>query len=170
LRRKKSIYSYGENQLKLNRPRVPIGLPAAALICLVLGLIARPIIGSTATEEQLIRNVLLSAIPFILIFLAILLTFITLIWLVASMLNDNVPQRVYRVVEAVVIGGIVLGILMMIQPFLFELYSPGFLVLFISVLLFIAWSHIRPAGEVVRGDTTAVSVGEAVGPGEVGPD
>jgi hypothetical protein len=111
--------------------------------------------------------VLLSAIPFILIFLAILLTFITLIWLVASMLNDNIPQRVYRIVEAIVIGGIVLGILMMIQPFLFGLYSPGFLLLFVSVLSFIAWSHIRPAGEVVQGETGAVSVGETVGPGDL---
>lgn len=156
--------------MKLSRPRVPIGLPIASAVCLILGLLAGPLIRSLASEEQLTRNVLLSAIPFILIFLAILLAFITLIWLVASMLNDNIPQRIYRIVEMIVIGGIVLGILLMVQPFVFELFSPGFHLLLISVLSFIAWSHIRPAPEVVQTEVGALSVGGTVGNSDLGPE
>jgi hypothetical protein len=128
------------------RPRVPIGLPIAAVITFVLGLMAGPVIRSMASEEQLATNVLLSAIPFVLIFVAIILTFITIIWLVASVLNHNIPMRVYRPIELVIIAGIVLGIVGMFQPWSFAAYRLGFFLLFGSTLAFILWSHIVPRG------------------------
>jgi len=82
-----------------SRLRVPPGLPISAVVLLVLGLIANFVIPATATPEQLADNVLLNAIPFILIFVAVILTFITLIVAVASMLNHNVTASVYRLVE-----------------------------------------------------------------------
>ena len=83
-----------------NRPRVPLALPLIALALLVLGLLAGPFIQARATPEQLANNVLLSAIPFILIFASIIVAFISLIWFVASRLNDNVSSRTYRILEA----------------------------------------------------------------------
>ena len=61
------------------RPRVPIGLPIAAVITLILGIAVGPVIRSLASEEQLATNVLLSAIPFVLIFVSIILFFISLL-------------------------------------------------------------------------------------------
>jgi type III secretory pathway component EscV len=132
--------------MTLNRPRVPLGLPLAAVITLILGLAVRPIIMTNATEQQLARNVLLSAIPFILIFISIILVFITVIWLVATMLNRNIPERIYRSIEYVIIAGIVVGIIGMFQPWWFLGYRFGFFAVFFSTLAFILWSHVTPKG------------------------
>ena len=128
------------------RPYVPIGLPIAAVITLVLGVVAGPVIRSTFSEEQLATNVLLSAIPFVLIFASIILAFITIIWLVASVLNYNIPMRIYRPIELTIITGIVLGIVGMFQPWFFAFYPLGFFLLFGSTLAFILCSHVIPRG------------------------
>ncbi len=127
-----------------SRLRLPVGLFIAIVITLVLGLAATPAINALTTEEQRATNVLLSAIPFILIFVSILLTFISLINMSASVLNDNISARVYRIVEGTLIAGIVLGIFGMFQPWLMLFYTKGFQVLLISTLGFIWWSHVKP--------------------------
>jgi hypothetical protein len=125
-----------------------------------LGLVAGPLIRARATPEQLASNVLLSAIPFILIFVAIILTFITLIVVLASTLSNNIPLRIYKPVERVLIAGIVLGIIGMFQPWAFIAYRIGFFVLLISTLGFIVWSHIVPKGVSRQEDLGPVSVSE----------
>ena len=130
--------------MPLSRPRVPLGLPISVAILLILGSIAGPLIRSNFTEKERAANVFLEAIPFILIFVAIILTFITLIALVASVLNDNIPRRTHQLVERIIIFGIVGGVIGMFQPWWFLAYKYGFSVLLISTLSFILWSHIRP--------------------------
>lgn len=132
--------------MKLNRPRVPTGLVIAGVITLLLGLVARPVIVSLTTEQQRATNVLLSAIPFVLIFASIIIFFISFIWLVATALNSQVPANIYRTIEMAIIAGIVLGIFGMFQPWLFAGYKYGFLLLLFSTLSFILWSHVTPAG------------------------
>jgi uncharacterized membrane protein YhaH (DUF805 family) len=129
------------------RFRFPWGLVISAIVLLILGLVTGPLIRSTATEEQLAQNVLLSAIPFILIFVSILLGFITVITVVARLLNDNINSRLYGVVEGIIIVGIVLGVVGMFQPWKMEFYKYGFNVLLISTLSFILWSHVTPRAE-----------------------
>ena len=51
---------------------------------------------------------------------------------------------------ALLIGGIVVGIVGMFQPFVQVFYTLGFVVLLISLLCFIAWSHIIPRAEQQR--------------------
>lgn len=126
------------------RLRLPIGLFITIVVTFVLGLIASPVIMRLTTEEERATNVLLSAIPFILIFIAILLAFISLIVMSASVLNNNISLRLYRAIEGVLIAGIVLGVIGMFQPWMLILYKIGFLVLLVSTLGFIWWSHIRP--------------------------
>ena len=139
------------------RFRIPYGLIISAIVSLILGLAAGPLIRSWATEEQLAKNVLLSAIPFILIFVSILLTFITLITVVARLLSDNIEVRLYRIVESIIIAGIVLGVIGMFQPWHMIFYKYGFMVLLISTLSFILWSHIRPKGVQRQEELTGVS-------------
>jgi uncharacterized membrane protein len=131
----------------MSRLKLPYGLIISAIVCLVLGLAAGPLIRSAATEEQLNQNVLLSAIPFILIFVSILLGFITAISVLASVLNDHINGRVYKVIESIIIAGIVLGVIGMFQPWHMLIYKNGFRVLLTSTLSFIVWSHIRPGSE-----------------------
>jgi hypothetical protein len=130
------------------RLRIPVKLFIAIAITLVLGLVAGPVIKAITTQEQQSKNVLLSAIPFILIFVSILLTFISLIYMSASLLNDNISSRLYKSVENVLISGIVLGIFGMFQPWIMLLYKVGFMVLLVSTLGFIWWSHVKP--KVIR--------------------
>jgi len=134
-------------------PRIPLGLLIAVGVMLVLGFAAGPIIRSLATPEQLASNVLLSAIPFILIFVAIILAFISVISLVASILSNQIAERPYRIIETILIVGIVLGIISMFQPWMFLIYKYGFLVLLISTLGFILWSHVTPRREQRKDQT-----------------
>ena len=146
--------------MKKIRPRVPIGLPISVVVLLILGAIAGPAIRAIFTEKQLSTNVLLSAIPFVLIFVAIVLTFITLVTFIASLLNHNIPPEVYRPIELTVIGGIVLGIIGMFQPWSFLAYRVGFFVLLFSTLSFILWSHVIPKGVRHTEEVGSVSISE----------
>ncbi len=140
-----------------SRLRIPVGLFIAIVVTLILGLVASPVIEALTTEKQRATNVLLSAIPFILIFVAILLTFISLINMSASVLNDNISPRIFLTVEKVLIGGIVLGIIGMFQPWLIIFYKVGFIVLLVSTLGFIWWSHIKPKRERRQKETGSAS-------------
>lgn len=130
-----------------SRLRLPVGLFIAIVVTFVLGLVANPIIKALTTVKQRNTNVLLSALPFILIFVAILLVFIALINMSASVLNDHISQRLFLIVERILIGGIAAGIFGMFQPWLMIFYKYGFIVLLVSVLGFIWWSHIKPKRE-----------------------
>jgi hypothetical protein len=140
------------------RFRLPYGLIIAAVVLLILGFVAGPLIRSTATEEQLAQNVLLSAIPFILIFVSILLGFITIITIVARLLNDNIEPRLYKIIESVIIAGIVLGVVGLFQPWHMLFYKYGFTVLLISTLSFILWSHVRPKGDQRQEEVSQLSI------------
>ena len=145
--------------MAISRPRIPIVLLIVIVVSLVLGLLAGPFISSRTTPEQLADNVLLNAIPFLLIFVAIMLAFVTLIVIVASMLNNNVPPRIYKIIESILIAGIVLGVVGMFQPWFFDGYKYGFVLLFVSLLLFIVWSHISPRRETLQQEEESHAVG-----------
>jgi hypothetical protein len=80
-------------------------------------------------------------------------------------LNNNISENVYRPVERLLIAGIVLGVIGMFQPFAVILYTIGFIVLLVSTLSFIFWSHIVPRVHVDRAahphdGLGSVSIGE----------
>lgn len=142
------------------RRYIPITLIIWIIVLLVLGAAAGPVIQSLATEQQMARNVLLSAIPFVLIFAAIVLTFIALIVTAANLLNHKIEARVHRPIEQVIIAGIILGALGMFQPWWFGGFRYGFFLLLLSTLAFILWSHITPKGFREHNDAGSVSVSE----------
>ena len=148
--------------MELSRPRIPVVLLVLVVVLLILGLLAGPFISARTTPEQLADNVLLSAIPFLLIFVSILLAFISVIVIVGSMLNYNVPPRIYKIIESILIAGIVLGVIGMFQPWVFEAYKYGFILLLVSLLLFMVWSHVAPRSELVQEEEEAGSQFEAV--------
>lgn len=146
--------------MKKRRLPVPIGLPIAVVILLILGAVANPVISAIFTEQQLSTNVILSAIPFVCIFAAIVLSFITLVAFVANLLNHRIAPGVYRPIELTLIGGIALGIFGMFQPWLFIAYRVGFFVLLFSTLGFILWSHVIPKGVQHTDEVGSVSISE----------
>ncbi len=139
------------------RSRFPIALPIIAVVLIVLGLVAGPVIRALFTPQQMTRNIFLNAAPFILVFVGILLLFITLIVIVGRRYSDRVDPRRYQIIERLLIGGILLGILGMFQPWFFILYRIGFILLLFSIFSFMVWSHVRPRREQLDVATTAVS-------------
>jgi hypothetical protein len=129
------------------RPRIPVTLLIVIAVLLVLGLVANNYIIARMTPEQLADNVLLNAIPFILIFVAIILAFVALIVMVARVLDNNISPRIHRIIETVLIAGIVLGVISMFQPWVFAAFKYGFVLLLVSTLSFILWSHVTPRRE-----------------------
>jgi hypothetical protein len=134
----------------MRRPRAPIALPGTAVVLILLGFVASRLIPALATPQQMASNVLLSAIPFILIFAGVLLLYITLIVLVASALNGVVSQRAYRITTRLIIAGMLLGIVGMFQPWVMAFYTYGFVLLLFATLTYILWSHVTPRFEDVQ--------------------
>jgi len=148
--------------MQLSRPRIPKTLLIVIAVLLILGFVAGRYINTTMTQEQLADNVFINAVPFVLIFVAIILTFIAVIYVVASMLDNNISSRAHRFIEQILIVGIVLGVVGMFQPWIFEGYKYGFVVLLISTLCFILWSHITPKRELIQEEAVSGPLGEPV--------
>jgi hypothetical protein len=118
-------------------------LGSAAIILLLFAVLFANVAPSMVSEET--RNaVLFHAIPFFAGFVAVLLTFILLIVLVALRFNGKIPGRTYRGVEYVIITGILFGTVCLFNPWSFVPYRYGFLLVLVSTLSFIVWSHITP--------------------------
>ncbi len=124
---------------------LPKALPISATVLLVLGIISTQFIDQIFSAEQLSRNAVLSGIPFILIFAAIILYFMSFTWWLSNRLNFRVSERTHQLIERLTIAGIVIGVLMMFQPWVFAGFRYGFYLLLFSTLAFIVWSHITPA-------------------------
>jgi lipoprotein signal peptidase len=124
------------------RPLIPVKLLVAAAVVFGLSFTARPLIDALVPQEKATSDVLIIAIPFLLIFVPIILSYMAVIVFVGKLLRERIPERAYRAIEYVFIAGIALGILSMFQPWLFALFKIGFLVLLASTLGFILWSHV----------------------------
>ena len=83
-------------------------------------------------------------VSFFTVVLAILSGFICLIAFASRALSGRVPERLFGLVEMLLIAGIVLGILGMFQPWVQTLYPIGFIVLFASTWMFTLWGYVPP--------------------------
>lgn len=147
-----------------NRVKPPRRLLIAIAVLLVVAVVAAPVTQALIPREELDKMILLIGLPFLATFIAIILAFIYLIFVLASRLNHRISQRVYRPIEAIIIAAIALGVFGMFQPFTFEGYQLGFPLLLIATLAFIAWSHVTPKGSHHREDIGPVGVEEMVPP------
>lgn len=127
------------------RPPRPLAIIGLALI--ILGILWVAFIQPTLSEEVRRDAIFLGAVPFLAIFIGILLLFIFSIFVAASRLNGVVALQIYRPIELAIIAGILLGVFGMFQPWVMWGYTYGFLLLLISTLAFIVWSHITPRSE-----------------------
>jgi hypothetical protein len=124
------------------RALIPLKLLIAAAVLFALSLAVRPVLEALVPDLQTSSDVLILAIPFLLIFIPIILGYMSLIVFVSKLLHQRVPEAAYRLIEYVLIGGIVAGILCMFQPWIFALFKIGFFILFGSLLGFMIWSHL----------------------------
>lgn len=144
--------------MKPGRKRLLFTLLIVAIALWILGALAGPFIQNSTTLQQRADNAILGGISFILIFIGIVVAFVDLIIFLATKLNNNVRESVYRPILNILIAGIVLGVIGMFQPFVFELYQIGFVMLFFSLIGFMAWSHLVPKGVQRGAEVGAVSI------------
>jgi len=131
--------------MAIHKVKPPFALPVISMLLVLFGIFyGRYILVSIPVKEQ-INNVILTAVPFICYFVAILLIYIFLINVFSQILNHRISPRIHKSLNFVIIAGIIGGILMMLQPFTIVLFKISFMVVLISLLLFIFWSHIIPA-------------------------
>ncbi len=121
----------------------PITLIAIAVVLLASGYIFNGMMGRFS-EDLLRKNMLVYAIPFLAIFVGILLLYIALIVTISRGFSGYLPARIYRPLFTASVVGIVVGVVMMFQPWLLAIYRAGFSVLLISLLSFMVVSHITP--------------------------
>jgi hypothetical protein len=124
------------------RQLIPLKLLITAAVLLALSFGARPALQALVPDLETSSNVLVLAIPFLLVFVPIILGYMALIVFLSKLLHRRVRETVYRVIEYLFIAGIVLGILGMFQPWVFPLFRIGFFVLLGSLLGFMIWSHV----------------------------
>jgi hypothetical protein len=103
-----------------------------------------PILIEPLLSESARDSVLVQAIPFVTRFIALILLFVLLIFIVALRYNSKIPYRTYRPIELIIMAGIVVGVVCLFQPWHIVSYEYGFLLLLASTLLFILWSHVVP--------------------------
>lgn len=118
------------------------GFGTAIAVMLAFAALFSAYAGTLSEERQ--DEVFIKAIPFVAIFISIILAFICLIVIAAIVLNGKIPLRTYRPIEYLIIAGILLGVLGLFQGWKLFVYQNGFLLLLAAVLLFMVWSHITP--------------------------
>jgi len=150
-------FAIREVDMNARRKRLLLILLGAAILLWVLGIAAIPVVNNL-DEETKTNNVILNGLPFILIFIGIIVAFIDFIILLATRLNNNISEKIYRPIERILMAGIVLGIIGMFQPFTVILYTYGFILLLISLLGYIVWSHIIPRLAGTKGQSAASEI------------
>ena len=114
----------------------------AIAVVLAFGGLFRLYSGTLSQSRQ--DAVLIKAIPFVAVFVSIIIGFACLIVVVAVGLAGKVPRRSYNPIEWIIISGILLGVLGLFQGWKLFAYEYGFLLLLVSVALFMVWSHLGP--------------------------
>ncbi len=124
-------------------------LGTSALAVVIAGFVLPFILPIFLTESQM-EGVLIQALPFLGVFIAIILLFILLIFMVVIRFSGKLPYRTHRPVEVLSIFGIFTGIFFLFQPWQLVAYQYSFMWLLMSTLWFIMWSHVSPRAGAVE--------------------
>ena len=76
--------------------------------------------------------------------IAILSGFICFIAFMSRLLSGRISERLFGILEKLLIAGILLGIAGMFQPWVSALYPAGFIVLFAATWIFTLWGYVTP--------------------------
>ena len=124
--------------------RPPYFLLIISVGIVILGILYQNFVLPGIPEQTQIDNVILIAVPFICYFVAILLVYIFLINITGQLLRGRVSEKLYNLLNLILIAGIIIGIIMMLQPLSMVLFKISFMIVLISLLLFMVWSHVTP--------------------------
>ena len=77
-------------------------------------------------------------------FVLLVLAFGFFIAFVSRKLSGKISSQLFGLIEAILIAGILLGVVSLFQPWAIKAYGIGFHLLLVSVLAFTVWSHVIP--------------------------
>jgi hypothetical protein len=83
-------------------------------------------------------------VSFFLTLVAIISGFICIIAFVSRLLSGRISERLFGILEKLLIAGILLGIVGMFQPWVQAFYPAGFLLLFAATWIFTLWGYVTP--------------------------
>ena len=83
-------------------------------------------------------------VGFFLTLVAIIGGFICFIAFASRLLSGRISERLFGIIEKLLVAGILLGIIGMFQPWVQVLYPAGFLVLFSATWIFTLWGYVTP--------------------------
>jgi lysylphosphatidylglycerol synthetase-like protein (DUF2156 family) len=127
------------------------GLGGSALVAAIVGALFNSVI-RPLLPENVKNEVIVTAVPFIAIFAAIILLFIMSVALLGVRFHVTLPARTHSAVEYTIIASILIGVVALFQSWSIAPYTFGLGLLLFSVLAFIVWSHIAPRNK--RDDAT----------------
>lgn len=132
-----------QNVVSKNRLTPATRLLIVAGVLAALSVAVSPVI-SGLPDKTKIDNVLLTGVPFIGLFIALVLAFIWAIHQLALRLNGNISPRLHGIIENGLILGVVIGMIGLFQPWEIAGYQIGFHILLACFVFFNVWSHITP--------------------------
>lgn len=136
--------------MSAGRKKLLLILLGVAIVLWILGIVLMPVIDGLDAKTKA-DNVILNGVPIILIIIGIIIAYIDFIIMLATRLNHKISEKTYAPVERLIIAGILLGIIGMFQPFTMTLYTLGFVLLLVSLIAYMVWSHIVPRITAERG-------------------
>ena len=95
----------------------------------------------------IVLKVRITAVVAIPLFVATIVEFGFLIAYTARATRGRVSQRVFMVGVLTIIGSILIGIVLMFQPWTPKVFNLGFDFVLIALLAFNIWSHVTPRPE-----------------------
>lgn len=92
----------------------------------------------------------ISALVVIPLLVSTIVQFGMFIALVSRLLKGKLSQRAFMAVTFTIIGAILVGVVLMFQPFTPTVFNLGFDFVLIALLAFNVWSHVTPKPKVVE--------------------
>lgn len=119
--------------------------PGTTKLPLIGGVLATLI--AIAVLAVIILKVRITAAVAIPLFVAVIVEFGFTIAYVARTASGRISQRAFMVGVLTIIGGILIGIVLMFQPWTPTVFNLGFDFVLIALLAFNIWSHVTPRPE-----------------------
>lgn len=122
--------------------------PGTFKLALVGGILA--VVLALAIIVVIVLQVTVTAAIAIPMFVTLIVEFGLIIALASRTVSGRVPRNVYLISILAVIAGILIGIVLMFQPWTPVPFNLGFDLVLISLLTFIVWSHVMPGNSTTR--------------------
>jgi hypothetical protein len=121
--------------------------PGLAKLGLIGGIVAVAMAGVVIVQG--VGQLVISAVVAIPLLVATIFEFALFIALVSRLLKGKVSQRGFMAGVLTIIGMILVGVVLMFQPFTPKVFNLGFDFVLIALLAFNVWSHVTPRARQV---------------------